>query len=114
MDPERRKRIKEEIYRLMEELQNMTEIPERGYFRAETLWDRLISEGNLDLISKLHNVEAGLPGYGTIVVPHEGFSEDDTTHNMVLEYLQSHDINILNPGLLIERMERALHPVKEV
>lgn len=112
MDPDKRKHIKEEIYRLIEQLNELddTEPVNRGYFKAVTLWDRLIDEGRHDLISKLHEVELGTKGFGTIVVTQEGFSDDDTTHNMVLEYLEQHGTNILNPGLLIARMERALHP----
>jgi hypothetical protein len=115
MDPEKRKQIKDEIYRLIEQLNELDdeEPVNRGYFKAETLWDRLMEEGRDDIISKLHEVEIGTGGYGTIVVPPEGFSEDDTTHNMVLDFLQAHGTNILNPGLMITRMERALHPLKE-
>lgn len=114
MDTDKRKRIKEEIYRLIEQLNDLdnTEPVNRGSYKATTLWDRLMEEGRLDLIARLHEVEIGTPGYGTIIVPHEGFSEDDTTHNMVLDYLEAHGTNIVNPGLMITRMERAL-PIRK-
>jgi len=81
----------------------------RGDFRPRTVWDRLASDGNFELISKLQMVEKGYPGYGTVVVPAGGFSEDDDTHNAVLDWLRGHHINVLNPGLLITKLERALH-----
>lgn len=69
------------------------------------LWIRLIIEGNFDLIKKLHRVELQEPGYGTIVVTKEGFSEDDRTHNMVLRFLEKNNINIVNPGLERARLK---------
>lgn len=76
---------------------------------APTLWDRLVSEGRHDLITKLRHAEIRESGFGTIVVPRKGFSDNDDTHNMVLAWLREHKINILNPGLEVTRLERALH-----
>lgn len=81
--------------------------------RSEILWGRLVMEEKHDLIEKLSKAERREPGYGTIVVTKQGFSEDDTTHNMVIEFLEANGINTFNPGLLEARMERALHPVNE-
>lgn len=66
---------------------------------TELLWERLATEGNFKLIRKLRRVEMGEPGFGTIVVPKEGFSESDDTHNLVLEWLEERDINVVNLGL---------------
>lgn len=76
----------------------------------QALWDRLVAEGKFDLIERLQRAERGEPGFRTIVVPEEGFSVVDETHNEVLRWLMAHRINVCNPGLLIARMERALHP----
>lgn len=73
------------------------------------LWERLAEEGNFELIEKLRRVEKREPGYGTIVVPYEGFSEDDETHNLVLDWLEEHRVNILNIGLERARLEQALY-----
>jgi hypothetical protein len=73
------------------------------------LWERLAEEGNFELIEKLRRVEKGELGYGTIVVPHDGFSEEDETHNLVLDWLEEHGVNILNVGLEKARLEQALY-----
>jgi hypothetical protein len=72
------------------------------------LWARLTLEGNFELIDKLSRVEKGDVGFSTVIVPKEGFSADDLTHNMVLDWLQIHGANILNVGLEITRLETAL------
>lgn len=80
----------------------------RVSYSPRNLWDRLATEGRHDLITTLRHVELNTPGYGTIIVPPEGYSQDDTTHNMVLDYLNHHHINILNVQLTIEKLTRAL------
>lgn len=72
---------------------------------TENLWVRLASEGRFDLIKILHRAEQHEPGFETIVVKKEGFSDDDTTHNLVLEFLRKNKINIFNPGLEAARIE---------
>lgn len=74
-----------------------------------TLWLRLAAEGNFDLIARLSRVEAREAGYGSLAVPEAGFSPDDTTHNMVLDFLKSCGAQALNPGAHIRRLEDALH-----
>jgi hypothetical protein len=70
----------------------------------------LIQEGNFPLIDKLHRAECREPGYGTIAVPKQGFSENDYIHNSVLEWLKERPyIHVFNPTVLIGRMEHALH-----
>lgn len=76
--------------------------------RSEPVWTRLAAEGRFQLIERLRHAELGHAGYGTIVVPKEGFSDDDTTHNAVLDWLSEHQINVMNVGLEIARLERAL------
>ena len=72
------------------------------------IWGSLVFEGNHDLIRKLHRVEKDEPGFGTIVVPREGFSSNDETHNMVIRWLKSHNVNILNPFNEEANLEYAL------
>jgi hypothetical protein len=76
-------------------------------WRPLSLADRLLVEGRLDLVEKLSRIERHDPAFTTIVVPEEGFSDDDTTHNDVLKWLKKHKVNVLNPGQLITRLERA-------
>ena len=106
----------EDLLELFLRLQNAMEEVEpskkRTGYTPKNLHDRLAEEGNFDLIAKLQHVERQTPGFGTIVVSREGFSEDDSVHNEVLQWLQEHDVNVFNPGLEITRLERALHPNK--
>ena len=74
-----------------------------------TLWERLAMEGKFDLIEKLRRVEKSEDGYSTLVVPPEGFSESDQTHNIVLDWLEERGVNVLNVGLEKARLEHALH-----
>ena len=73
------------------------------------LWVKLTLEGRFDLIQRLNRIERKEIGYNTIIVPPEGFSDDDRTHNMVLDWLEQQDANVVNVGLEISRWETALH-----
>jgi len=77
--------------------------------QQEDLWVRLTLEKNDALIAKLRHVEAKTPGFGTVVVPKEGYSEDPTTHNMVLDWLHTHGVRTFNPSLEIYKLERSLY-----
>jgi hypothetical protein len=74
-----------------------------------TLWELLALEGRHDLLTTLHHVELKTPGYGTVIVPEEGFSENTDTHNMVLNYLKIQGVMTLNVGITIARLQSALH-----
>ena len=63
------------------------------------LWISLIINKQFDLITKLHRAEKHELGFCSIVVKKEGFSEDDSIHNLVLKFLQINKINIVNPNL---------------
>jgi hypothetical protein len=77
------------------------------------LWTQLTLEGNTALISKLHHAENKEPGYNVIIVPPQGFSDNDDTHNEVLHWLVGHEILALNTRCEIGRMELALHSNQE-
>ena len=78
-------------------------------YQPKNVWDRLTSEGNFKLIEKLHLAEHKEPGYNVIPVPSLGYSENDDTHNAVLDWLKEHNILALNPLHEISIMERSLH-----
>lgn len=75
---------------------------------TSTLWEKLAMEGKFDLIEKLRRVEVGEAGYGTVIVPPEGFSERDEVHNLVLDWLDEQGVNVLNVGLEVARLQKAL------
>lgn len=77
-----------------------------------SLWDTLASEGNIDLINKLVRVSNREEGFGTIIVPKKGFSEEDDTHNAVLDWLKNNDVNVVNPRLSIAKLKEALREDK--
>ena len=72
-------------------------------------WELLAAEGNHDLIARLRRAELGEEGFGSIAVTKDGFSENDETHNAVMEWLKSKGINIINPSREIAELEKALH-----
>ena len=80
-----------------------------GQNDVSELWTRLALEGRHTLLNKLRRAEHREPGFGTIVVTKEGFSDDDETHNLVLKFLRQNNICVFNPGLEAARLERALH-----
>ena len=75
----------------------------------DELWITLALEGKHALIEKLQRAFNGVPGYGTIVVMKEGFSENDRTHNMVLRSLREHGVNILDVMFEVGNLEHALY-----
>ena len=77
----------------------------------DELWLTLASEGRFELIERLQRAFNGVPGVGTIVVPLEGFSEVDRTHNMVLRSLRWHGVNIFNLVFEVGNLELALYGV---
>lgn len=79
----------------------------------DELWIALALEGKHTLIEKLNRAFNGFPGYGTIVVPREGFSENDRTHNMVIRSLRAHEVNICDIIFEVGNLEHALYGSKE-
>jgi hypothetical protein len=72
------------------------------------VWLDLLFENNFSLIDKLHHVENKDAGFGTVIVPEQGFSQNDIIHNKVLEWLKKKKVNVINPPLIIERLKRTL------
>lgn len=112
-----RRLIEKAFSRLMEDLRKgghtlePDQYPEltRPAIPPKDIWMRLTEEGRYDLIKTLRRVERREDGYGTIVTPQEGWSDDDTTHNAVLQWLLDHKVNVLNVPVEIECLTRALH-----
>jgi hypothetical protein len=77
--------------------------------KSESVWELLVQEDNHDLIEKLHKVERKEKGYGTIVVPKDGFSKNGTTNQAVIDWLEEHDVNVLDPQKEISELKEALH-----
>jgi len=75
---------------------------------STNIWAALTLEGRMDVIAKLHMVEIGEGGYGTIAVPKEGFSDDDTVHNAVIDWLKDHGVHVLNTRMTAARLARSL------
>lgn len=71
------------------------------------LWAALASEGKFELIERLRRALLREPGYGTIVVTKEGFSENDHTHNLVIRWLKAHKIHTMNVIYEVEHLKMA-------
>jgi len=81
----------------------------KANFQPRTVWDRLTAEGNHELIHKLQKVERRETGYGTIVIPKEGFSKDPETHAAVIAWLDEQKTLALNPSREVAELEISLH-----
>jgi len=71
-------------------------------------WSEIALE-NPDLLGKLHQVEMKTPGFSTVVVPSQGFSENDDVHNSVISFLRANRVTLLNPAREEYELSRALH-----
>lgn len=60
------------------------------------IWDILIGDKKYDLIKVLKHVENKEPGYGSVVVPKNGFSSNKKIHCLVLSWLKERNINIVD------------------
>lgn len=99
----------EDLMELFLKLLDKVGEPRRGVFEPLTLQDRLAAEGNTTLIANLNRALRRESGYETIAIPKEGFSEDDETHNTVLDWLKEHDIHTINPIKEIAELEKTLY-----
>lgn len=79
-------------------------------WRRVELWNRLAAEGNHELIAKLAYTERREPGFSVIITPRKGFSDNDQTHNAVLDFLRDDlGVEVINPALEKTRLRRSLH-----
>lgn len=91
-------------------IDTIDQVATERFSKDEDLWSILWLDNKFDLIKKLQHVEYGTPGFGSIVVPLEGFSENDAVHNLVLRWLEERGVNVVNVGLVEARLRSALHP----
>jgi len=75
---------------------------------GSTVWDLLAAEGKYDLISKLHKIEQGEPGYSTVIIPQGGWSESADTNDAILLWLKKLNINVWSPTQEVVDLKRAL------
>jgi hypothetical protein len=86
-------------YRLERIIEELIEELIQEYYRqhrSELVWEALVLDGNFSLITTLHYAEMKTPGFGTIVTPVEGFSQNDKIHNLVISWCHEHDIATLS------------------
>ena len=80
----------------------------------DELWLALALEGKFDLISRLQKAFNKEPGFGTIAINREGFSENTHTHNLVVRGLRRHGVNILDVMFEIGNLELAAESFHEI
>ena len=73
------------------------------------LWQILANENNYGLIGKLCDIEKGVPGFSSIVVPPAGFSKNPETHEKVIAWLKQKNVNILDVNKTLLELTAALH-----
>ncbi len=81
---------------------------QRAFYIPFTVWDRLSAEGNHTLIETLRRVERKEEGYGTIIIPANGFSKDPETNRAVIEWLQEKGVLVYNPQQEIKELSETL------
>jgi hypothetical protein len=72
----------------------MTTEPEK--ISTDELWAALIEEDKHDLVKILNRVENKDAGFGSIVVPKEGFSKNKDIHISVINWLKDRGVNIID------------------
>ena len=82
-------------------------------YQPKDLWDHLTADGKLDLVSRLQRIQNHEDCFEWLVVPKEGFSEDDTTHNAVIDWAHLNNIRLINMTKEITELELSLHPVPQ-
>lgn len=75
---------------------------------TKELWESLIAEGKHDLVKVLNHVENKDAGFGSIVVPADGFSKSKEIHNSVMVWLKERDINIVDVKREISDLKNSL------
>jgi hypothetical protein len=99
--------MNDELERVIESLiDELCDQYERQH-RSEILWQALVLDGNFTLLSKLHNAEIKFSGYGTLIVPTEGFSDNNRVHNMVIDWCREHKVRLFNVSHHIAILENA-------
>jgi hypothetical protein len=101
-------RLRKALERLLHDLDDES-VGRRAHYRPVSLWDRLAAEGKWSLIDELRMVEDGVGGYGTIVCPATGFSDNDVTHNAVIDWLKPKKVNVICVDSMVKRLFLALH-----
>lgn len=74
-------------------------------------WILLAAEGNDKTLRLLQKVEQKQPGYSTIIIGPNGFSENDDTHNAVLNWLRDRNVMVYSPQNEIYHLNKSLHPI---
>jgi hypothetical protein len=97
----------DELERIIEQLINTLCNEYERQHRSKLLWEALVLDGNFSLVQKLHSAEINFPGYSTIVVPINGFSDNDRIHNMVLDWCKERHIRMFNVNHQIALLEKS-------
>lgn len=75
---------------------------------TKELWESLINEGRHDLVKVLNHVENKDAGFGSIVVPADGFSKNKGIHDSVIVWLKDRDVNIVDVKHEISELKKSL------
>jgi len=76
---------------------------------VKNIWRTLASESKFDIIEKLKRIERNESGYSTIIVPKNGFSENEETHELILEWLEEKHVNVVSVEKEIRDLNDALN-----
>ena len=83
--------------------------PEADY-QPKDVWDMLAAEGNCELISRMQRIEKKELGFEWLVITQKGFSNDDLTHNAVIQWALDNNVRLINNHAEATQLHDALHP----
>lgn len=77
-----------------------------------SIQDRLLLEKNHPLLQKLKKIEEGTPSFPrkVFIIPDEGLSKNQKTHQDILDWLHKNNILAYNPSQEIKELQKSLHP----
>lgn len=76
------------------------------------LWECLVLEGEHELVNKLRQVETGIEGFRTIIVPPGGFCQNEVLNQIVTDWLKERNVNIVNVEVEILELQHALRSTR--
>jgi hypothetical protein len=76
----------------------------------DDLWTRLCEAREFELIDKLRKIEIEAKRYPhhTVIIPKNGFIDDEDLNNIIVKWLYDKKVNVWSPSIEITELETAL------
>jgi len=80
--------------KLLQVLKLTVDMLKSRIYKSDEIWSSLVLEQNFALLDKLQRIEKNEPGFGTIIIPKDGFSKNETLNKQIIAWLKRHKINV--------------------